>query len=173
MSGTSSSQSTNGNPGFGVFEVDVAARELRKKGSRVKLQQQPFELLMILLEHPGQVVTREDLRQRLWPADVYVDFDRGLNKAMVKLREALGDSSDSPIYVETLPRVGYRFIGPIQNGGAQAGAVADDVAPRIAALASAVVAAAPEVSAFTTPFPATAPAPAATPTTSGGTTTVQ
>jgi TolB-like protein/DNA-binding winged helix-turn-helix (wHTH) protein/Tfp pilus assembly protein PilF len=165
MSGTSSSQSTNGNPRFGVFEVDVAARELRKKGSRVKLQQQPFELLMILLEHPGQVVTREDLRQRLWPADVYVDFDRGLNKAMVKLREALGDSSDSPIYVETLPRVGYRFIGPIQNGGAQAGAVADDVAPRIAALASAEVAAAPEVSAFTTPFPATAPAPAATPTT--------
>ena len=77
MAGTSSPQSTNGNPRFGVFEVDVAARELRKKGSRVKLQQQPFELLMILLEHPGQVVSREDLRQRLWPADVYVDFDRG------------------------------------------------------------------------------------------------
>jgi TolB-like protein/DNA-binding winged helix-turn-helix (wHTH) protein len=115
MLGTSSSQSTNGNPRFGVFEVDLQARELRKKGSRVKLQQQPFELLMILLEHPGQVVSREDLRQRLWPADVYVDFDRGLNKAMVKLRESLGDSSDSPIYVETLPRVGYRFIGPIQT----------------------------------------------------------
>src|SRR5277367_1013797 len=115
MLGTSSSQSTNGNPRFGVFEVDLQARELRKKGSRVKLQQQPFELLMILLEHPGQVVSREDLRQRLWPADVYVDFDRGLNKAMVKLRESLGDSSDSPIYVETLPRVGYRFIGPMQT----------------------------------------------------------
>jgi TolB-like protein/DNA-binding winged helix-turn-helix (wHTH) protein len=114
MSGTSSSLPANGNLRFGVFEVDVQARELRKKGSRVKLQQQPFELLVILLEHPGQVLSREDLRQRLWPADVYVDFDRGLNKAMVKLREALGDSSDSPIYVETLPRVGYRFIGPVQ-----------------------------------------------------------
>jgi TolB-like protein/DNA-binding winged helix-turn-helix (wHTH) protein len=115
MAGTSS---LHENRHFGVFEVDVQARELRKKGSRVKLQQQPFELLMILLEHPGQVVSREDLRQRLWPADVYVDFDRGLNKAMVKLREALGDSSDSPIYVETLPKVGYRFIGPVNSPSA-------------------------------------------------------
>jgi TolB-like protein/DNA-binding winged helix-turn-helix (wHTH) protein len=134
MLGTSSSQSSNGNPRFGVFEADVAARELRKKGSRVKLQQQPFELLMILLERPGQVVTREDLRQRLWPADVYLDFDRGLNKAMVKLREALGDSSDSPTYVETLPRVGYRFIGPVQNG-VQAPNVADGADPAGAGLA--------------------------------------
>ena len=151
MLDTSSSRATNGNPRFGVFEVDLGARELRKKGSRVKLQQQPFELLMILLEHPGQVVSREDLRQRLWPADVYVDFDRGLNKAMVKLREALGDSSESPIYVETLPRVGYRFIGPIQtvaepapalplevarNGNAAA--VADAPAAQAAAVSSAV-----------------------------------
>jgi TolB-like protein/DNA-binding winged helix-turn-helix (wHTH) protein len=98
---------------FGVFDVDPRALELRKKGARVKLQQQPFELLMVLLEHPGQVVTREELRQKLWAADVYVDFDRSLNKAMVKLREALGDSSDSPLYIETLPRVGYRFIGPM------------------------------------------------------------
>jgi eukaryotic-like serine/threonine-protein kinase len=112
MAGTSS---LHENRHFGVFEVDVQARELRKKGSRVKLQQQPFELLMILLEHPGDVVSREELRQRLWPADVYVDFDRGLNKAMVKLREALGDSSGSPIYVETLPKVGYRFIGPVSS----------------------------------------------------------
>src|ERR1700685_4145012 len=111
MLDTSSSRATNGNPRFGVFEVDLGARELRKKGSRVKLQQQPFELLMILLEHPGQVVTREDLRQRLWPADVYVDFDRGLNKAMVKLREALGDSAESPLYIETLPRIGVRLLG--------------------------------------------------------------
>jgi TolB-like protein/DNA-binding winged helix-turn-helix (wHTH) protein len=115
MAGTSSFHE---NRHFGVFEVDVRAHELRKKGSRVKLQQQPFELLMILLEHPGDVVRREDLRQRLWPADVYVDFDRGLNKAMVKLREALGDSSDSPIYVETLPKVGYRFIGPVNSSSA-------------------------------------------------------
>jgi TolB-like protein/DNA-binding winged helix-turn-helix (wHTH) protein/Tfp pilus assembly protein PilF len=96
---------------FGVFEVDVSACELRKKGLKVKLQQQPFELLLILLERPSQVVNREELRQRLWPADVYVDFDRGLNKAMVKLREALGDSAESPLYIETLPRIGYRFIG--------------------------------------------------------------
>src|ERR1700678_2158935 len=128
MLDTSSSRATNGNPRFGVFEVDLGARELRKKGSRVKLQQQPFELLMILLEHPGQVVTREDLRQRLWPADVYVDFDRGLNKAMVKLREALGDSSESPIYVETLPRGGYRFIGAIQTVAEPAPALPLDVA---------------------------------------------
>ena len=100
---------------FGVFEVDVRARELRKNGSRVKLQHQPFELLLILLDRPGDVVTREELRTRLWPADVYVDFDRSLNKALVKLREALGDSSGCPIYVETLPRIGYRFIGPV-NG---------------------------------------------------------
>jgi len=103
------------NERFGVFDVDVPARELRKQGSRVKLQQLPFELLLILLDHPGEVVTREELRQQLWPAGVYVDFDRSLNKAMVKLREALGDSSDSPLYVETLPRVGYRFICPV-NG---------------------------------------------------------
>jgi TolB-like protein/DNA-binding winged helix-turn-helix (wHTH) protein len=123
MAGTSS---LHENRHFGVFEVDVQARELRKKGSRVKLQQQPFELLMILLEHPGQVVSREDLRQRLWPADVYVDFDRGLNKAMVKLREALGDSPESPIYVETLPKVGYRFIGPVNSS---------QLAPQIAPVA--------------------------------------
>jgi len=109
--------SSSSHPGlrFGVFEVDVRARELRKNGSRVKLQHQPFELLLILLDRPGDVVTREELRTRLWPADVYVDFDRSLNKAIVKLREALGDSSWCPIYVETLPRIGYRFIGPV-NG---------------------------------------------------------
>jgi TolB-like protein/DNA-binding winged helix-turn-helix (wHTH) protein len=104
---------------FGVFEADPRARELRKKGILIKLQQQPFELLMILLEHPGQVVSREEVRKRLWPADVYLDFDRGLNKAMVKLREALGDSSESPLYIETLPRVGYRFIGPVNTAPRQ------------------------------------------------------
>src|ERR1700688_4695474 len=110
-----SSSSYQGGLRFGVFEVDVRACELRKNGSRVKLQHQPFELLLILLDRPGDVVTREELRTKLWPADVYVDFDRSLNKAIVKLREALGDSSGYPIYVETLPRIGYRFIGPV-NG---------------------------------------------------------
>jgi TolB-like protein/DNA-binding winged helix-turn-helix (wHTH) protein len=120
MGGSSSSQTRR----FGLFEVDLSARELRKKGLRVKLQQQPFELLLALLENPGEVVSREALRQKLWPADVYVDFDRSLNKAMVKLREALGDSSDSPLYVETLPRVGYRFIG-MRNGSAEAAPAAN------------------------------------------------
>jgi DNA-binding winged helix-turn-helix (wHTH) protein len=130
-------RSTKGDMRFGVFEVDVHARELRKKGSRVRLQQQPFELLMVLLDRPGEVVSRDELRQKLWPADVYVDFDRSLNKAMVKLREALGDSSDSPLYVETLPRIGYRFIGPVSGtpraaeqvaNGAQHASVAASVA---------------------------------------------
>src|SRR5271156_6681742 len=116
MQGTRSSQR---DMRFGVFEIDVQARELRKKGSKVRLQRQPFELLLVLLDRPGEVVSREELRQRLWPTDVYVDFARSLTKAMVKLREALGDSSDSPLYVETLPRVGYRFIGML-NGAAQA-----------------------------------------------------
>jgi TolB-like protein/DNA-binding winged helix-turn-helix (wHTH) protein len=99
---------------FGVFEVDPRGRELRKKGTRLKLQQQPFDLLLVLLNRAGDTVTREEIRQKLWPADVYVDFDRGLNRAMVKLRDALGDSSDSPLYIETLPRIGYRFIGVLQ-----------------------------------------------------------
>jgi TolB-like protein/DNA-binding winged helix-turn-helix (wHTH) protein len=99
---------------FGVFEVDPRSHELRKKGARVKLQQQPFDLLLVLLERPGETVTREEIRRKLWPADVYVDFDRGLNKAMVKLRDALGDSSDAPLYIETIPRVGYRFIAALQ-----------------------------------------------------------
>jgi TolB-like protein/DNA-binding winged helix-turn-helix (wHTH) protein len=107
--------SPQGDIHFGAFEVHVRARELRKRGSLVRLQQQPFELLLALLERPGDVVSREELRQKLWPADVNVDFDRNLNKAVVKLREALGDSSESPLYVETLPRVGYRFIAPV-NG---------------------------------------------------------
>jgi TolB-like protein/DNA-binding winged helix-turn-helix (wHTH) protein len=111
---------------FGVFEVDVHACELRKKGSRVKLQRQPFKLLSILLDRSGEVVSREELRQRLWPAEVNVDFDRSLNKAMVKLREALGDSSDSPLYIETLPGIGYRFIGALN--GAPAPTVSTDPA---------------------------------------------
>src|SRR5881227_3663897 len=95
--------------GFGVFEVDFRAAELRKHGVRIKLQEQPFQILSLLLEHPGEVVTREELREKLWPGHTFVDFDRSLNKAMTKLRAALGDSADSPRYVETIPRHGYRF----------------------------------------------------------------
>src|SRR5579864_7590864 len=100
--------------GFGIFEVDLRAAELRKHGVRIKLQEQPFQILSLLLEHPGEVVTREELRGKLWPAHTFVDFDRSLNKAMTKLRAALGDSADSPRYVETIPRHGYRFLAPVR-----------------------------------------------------------
>src|SRR5437762_1494206 len=99
--------------GFGVFEVDFRAAELRKHGVRIKLQDQPFQILSLLLEHPGEVVTRDELREKLWPAHTFVDFDRSLNKAMTKLRAALGDSADNPRYVETIPRHGYRFLAPV------------------------------------------------------------
>src|SRR6266403_3783334 len=98
---------------FGVFEVDVRAGELRKQGVRVKLQEQPFQVLTVLLQCAGEVVTREELRNQNWPPDTFVDFDNSLNTAINKLREALGDSADSPRFVETLPRRGYRFIAPI------------------------------------------------------------
>src|SRR5271168_4114119 len=95
---------------FGPFELDLNVWQLRKAGIRVKIPQQPLQLLAMLLERPGLVVSREELRQRLWPSDVFVDFDHGLNKNIQKLREALSDSSDSPRYIETIPRTGYRFI---------------------------------------------------------------
>ncbi len=100
---------------FGVFELDTAAGELRKSGARIRLQEQPFQVLSVLLENAGRVVTREDLRQKIWPADTFVDFDHSLNTAVNKIREALGDSASSPRFVETLARRGYRFIAPV-NG---------------------------------------------------------
>jgi len=106
--------------GFGVFELDLRSAELRKHGIRIKLQEQPFQILAYLLEHPGDIVTREELRGKLWSAHTYVDFDRSLNKAMTKLRSALGDSAESPRYIETRPRMGYRFVAPVErvNGAA-------------------------------------------------------
>src|SRR5882762_6018194 len=98
---------------FGVFEVDVRAGELRKQGVRIKLQEQPFHVLTVLLQRPGEVVTREELRSQNWPADTFVDFDNSLNTAINKLREALEDSADNPRFIETLPRRGYRFIAPV------------------------------------------------------------
>ena len=100
---------------FGVFEADLQAGELRKHGLRIKLHGQPVETLAMLLEQPGEVVTREALRQRLWPEDTFVDFDHSLNKAVSKLREALGDSANTPRFVETIPRRGYRFIAPVEG----------------------------------------------------------
>src|ERR1700704_6592547 len=98
---------------FGVFEEDLRSGELRKQGVRIKLQEQPFHVLTILLQRPGEVVTREELRNQNWPADTFVDFDNSLNTAINKLREALGDSADNPRFIEMLPRRGYRFIAPV------------------------------------------------------------
>jgi TolB-like protein/DNA-binding winged helix-turn-helix (wHTH) protein/Tfp pilus assembly protein PilF len=100
---------------FGVFEVDVRAGELRKQGVRIKLQEQPFHVLTVLLQRPGALVTREELRSQNWPADTFVDFDNSLNTAINKLREALGDSADNPRFIETLPRRGYRFLASVSG----------------------------------------------------------
>jgi DNA-binding winged helix-turn-helix (wHTH) protein/tetratricopeptide (TPR) repeat protein len=107
---------------FGAFEVDLRSGEVRKHGIRLKLQDQPFQVLALLLEHPGDVVTRDELRQKLWPADTFVDFDTGLNSAIKKLRDALADSAEEPRYIETLPRRGYRFIAHVENGDLPASA---------------------------------------------------
>jgi TolB-like protein/Tfp pilus assembly protein PilF len=101
---------------FGSFELDLRAGELRKQGVKIKLQEQPFQILAMLLEQPGQVVTREELRNRLWPADTFVDFDHSLNKAINKLREALGDSAENPRFIETLAKRGYRFLADLKSG---------------------------------------------------------
>ena len=101
---------------FGTYELDLRLAELRKNGIRVKLTGQPFQILGILVEHPGELVTREQLQRRLWPSDTFVDFDRGLNAAINRVREALGDSAENPRFVETIPRKGYRFVAPV-NGG--------------------------------------------------------
>lgn len=102
---------------FGVFEVDRRTGELRKQGLKIKLQDKPFQLLTLLLDRPGEVVTREELREKLWPGDTFVDFDHSMNTAVNKLREALGDSADNPRFVETLPRRGYRLIAPVEEVG--------------------------------------------------------
>lgn len=100
---------------FGVFELDVQAGVLRKSGIRIKLQDQPLQILRMLLEQPGDVLTREELRKRLWPDGTFVDFDHSLNASMNKLRDALGDAASNPRFVETVPRRGYRFIAPVER----------------------------------------------------------
>lgn len=102
---------------FGVFEADLRTGELRKSGAKIRVQDQPFQILVMLLQRPDAVVSREELRQKLWPADTFVDFEHGVNSAVARLRDLLGDSADSPRYIETLPRRGYRFIGPVNGGG--------------------------------------------------------
>ncbi len=100
---------------FDVFEVDLRAGELRKHGIKIRLQEQPFLILQTLLETPGQIVTREELQKKIWPEDTFVDFDHGLHAAVNRLRQALGDAADSPRFVETVARRGYRFIGQMQE----------------------------------------------------------
>jgi len=100
---------------FGVFEADLQAGELRKQGVRIKLQEQPFQLLLVLVDRAGEVVTRDELQRRLWTAETFVDFDRSLNKAINKLREALEDSAENPRFIETIPKRGYRFIAPVET----------------------------------------------------------
>jgi Tol biopolymer transport system component/DNA-binding winged helix-turn-helix (wHTH) protein len=114
--GSSRGSTSEGTRRFGVFELDLRAGELRRQGIKIKLQGQPFQVLAQLLEQPGVVVTREELRSRLWPADTFVDFDHSLNAAIRRLRDALGDSADNPRFVETVARRGYRFLAPVSSG---------------------------------------------------------
>jgi Tol biopolymer transport system component/DNA-binding winged helix-turn-helix (wHTH) protein len=102
---------------FGTFELDRESGELLKRGLPLRVQEKPLQLLLLLLEHPGEIVLREDLQRRLWPNGTYVDFDKGLNTAVKKLRYALGDSPDKPVFIETIPRRGYRFIAPVSGNG--------------------------------------------------------
>src|SRR5882757_5888887 len=130
---------------FGPFEVDFPASEVRKNGNRVRIQEQPLRLLKALLEKPGELVPREKLRERLWPSDTFVDFERSLNAAVAKLRQTLHDSADHPVYVETVARKGYRFVAPITHTGDKLGNMAPTAVRvarsrlRVALLAGAVV----------------------------------
>jgi DNA-binding winged helix-turn-helix (wHTH) protein len=125
-----------------VFEVDLRAQELYKAGRKIKLQVQPFQVLAMLLEHPGEVVTRDEMQKRLWPADTFVDFDHSLNTAIKKLRQALGDDKKKPRFVETLPKRGYRFLVSVKRPATSPAAVAGT---RVAAPAAKDVAASPWV----------------------------
>jgi DNA-binding winged helix-turn-helix (wHTH) protein len=108
---------------FGVFEVDSAAGELRRKGVRVKLHAQPFQVLCLMLERPGEMLTREEICRQLWPQGTFVDYEHGVNSAVNRLREALGDKASSPRFVETLARRGYRFVAPVERIGGNAAAL--------------------------------------------------
>src|SRR5690349_24863906 len=119
---------------FGTYEMGLHSGELRKAGVRIRVQQQPLRLLAILLERPGEVVTREELRSRIWPNESFGDFDQAVNVAVAKLRAALGDSADNPRFVETLPRRGYRFIAEVRVVNLPDNKV--ELAPKVGALAT-------------------------------------
>jgi len=114
---------------FGVFEADMVTRELRRSGVRVRLHAQPFQILAILLARPGELVTREEIAQQLWPDGAFVDFEHGVNSAVNRLREALGDTASQPRYVETLSRRGYRFLAPVERIGTGAPAARSVLTP--------------------------------------------
>jgi DNA-binding winged helix-turn-helix (wHTH) protein len=111
---------------FDIFEVDLRAGELRKEGRRIKLQEQPFRVLSLLLDRPGEVVTRDEIRQNLWQADTFVDFDHGLNSAVARLREALRDAADKPRFIETVAKRGYRFIGVLDDSAPAVSSAPDE-----------------------------------------------
>jgi TolB-like protein/DNA-binding winged helix-turn-helix (wHTH) protein/Tfp pilus assembly protein PilF len=136
---------------FGVFEVDLKACELRKHGLRLKLPEQPFQVLAVLLENPGEIVTRDELRNRLWQGDTFVDFDHGLNNAVMRLREVLGDSSENPRFVETIPRRGYRFIAPVAGSFFRAHATTHEEAENLHAPSQAAGSRLIETPVFETP----------------------
>src|SRR5215470_4588037 len=100
---------------FGSFEVNASTGELRKQGIRIKLHEKPLQVLLALLEHPGEVVTRKELQERLWPGDTFVEFENGLNNAISRLREALSDTAESSRFIETVPRHGYRFLADVSE----------------------------------------------------------
>jgi DNA-binding winged helix-turn-helix (wHTH) protein len=116
---------------FGLFELDTDSEELVKAGRTVRIQQQPYKLLCLLVAQAGKVVSRDEIRSALWPAETFVDYDQGVNFAMKQVREALGDEADHPVYVQTIPKRGYRFIAPVDAGarGAHAEAPASAAAP--------------------------------------------
>ena len=125
---------------FGSYQADARTGELHKQGARVRLQEQPFQVLVMLLERPGELVTREEIRERLWGAETFVDFDHSLNTAINKLRETLSDSAAEPRYIETLARRGYRFIAAAaatSSGSPPGSRAASAMAPMAASLASA------------------------------------
>src|SRR6266481_5927113 len=99
---------------FGAYQFDPNTHELRRSGVRIRIQEQPFVVLLKLLERPGELVTREELRLAIWPADTFVDFDTGLNSVIMRLREVLRDSAEVPLFIETVPKLGYRFIAPVE-----------------------------------------------------------
>ncbi len=124
---------------FGLFEADLSSGELCRQGRRVRLQEQPFRILAMLLERPGEVVTREEVRKQLWPDGTFVDFDEGLDTALKKLRYALGDSAQNPTFIETIPRRGYRFIAPVTNADLRAPLITDTLYPSVPSDSSALV----------------------------------